>query len=192
MHRGLVLALTSSRGPQAAARTSRYSIQLDGPAGRFEPKKQFQKGGLAGALRREALMARLKSELEVTCPCCQSTLVIDLEPRPRHLASRAGARRQARADRRAADPGRRSARGARRSSSSRSIRRRTRGDALSRRFEEALRQAHRSRSPSRRATSISTERASTIYVAMHGNARRCARSSTTEAQHEHGAPTVPG
>ena len=23
-------------------------------------------------------MARLKSELEVTCPCCQTTLVIDL------------------------------------------------------------------------------------------------------------------
>jgi hypothetical protein len=86
-------------------------------------------------------MARLKSELEVTCPCCQATLVIDLnlgrvvshhEPEradkpelseaQRILAEQA-ARREAIFQQSVADE-------------------KTRGDALSRRFEEALRQAH--------------------------------------------------
>jgi hypothetical protein len=86
-------------------------------------------------------MARLKSELEVTCPCCQSTLVIDLnlgrvvshhEPenlnRPelgnahRILAEEA-ARREA-IFQQSVDA------------------EKNRGDALSRRFEEALRQAN--------------------------------------------------
>jgi hypothetical protein len=85
-------------------------------------------------------MARLKSELEVTCPCCQATLVIDLnlgrvishhEPErtdkpelseaQRILAEQA-ARREAIFQQSVADE-------------------KTRGDALSRRFEEALRQA---------------------------------------------------
>ena len=86
-------------------------------------------------------MARLKSELEVTCPCCQATLVIDLnlgrvishhEPEradkpelseaQRILAEQA-ARREAVFQQSVADE-------------------KSRGDALSRRFEEALRQAH--------------------------------------------------
>jgi len=86
-------------------------------------------------------MARLKSELEVICPCCQATLVIDLnlgrvishhEPEradkpelseaQRILAEQA-ARREAIFQQSVADE-------------------KTRGDALSRRFEEALRQAH--------------------------------------------------
>jgi hypothetical protein len=85
-------------------------------------------------------MARLTSELEVTCPCCQATLVIDLnlgrvishhEPErtdkpelseaQRILAEQA-ARREAIFQQSVADE-------------------KTRGDALSRRFEEALRQA---------------------------------------------------
>jgi hypothetical protein len=85
-------------------------------------------------------MARLKSELEVTCPCCQSMLVIDLnlgrvvshsEPErgnkpelsdaPRILAEEA-ARREA-IFQQSVDH------------------EKTRGDALSRRFEEALKQA---------------------------------------------------
>jgi hypothetical protein len=85
-------------------------------------------------------MARLKSEIEVTCPCCQSTLVIDtnlgrvvshkepergdkpeLSEAQRILAEQA-ARREA-VFQQSVDA------------------EKTRGDALSRRFEEALRQA---------------------------------------------------
>jgi hypothetical protein len=85
-------------------------------------------------------MARLKSELEVTCPCCQATLVIDTnlgrviahnEPErgdkpeltnaQRILAEQA-ARREA-IFQQSVDA------------------EKTRGDALSKRFEEALRQA---------------------------------------------------
>src|SRR5213594_1103497 len=85
-------------------------------------------------------MARLKSELEVTCPCCQSTLVIDtnlgrvvshkepdrgnkpeLSEAQRILAEEA-ARREA-IFQQSVDS------------------EKTRGDALSKRFEEALRQA---------------------------------------------------
>ena len=49
----------------------------------FELKKEFEVGGLAGVLgemqkqRVGVTMAKLKSELEVVCPCCQATLVID-------------------------------------------------------------------------------------------------------------------
>jgi hypothetical protein len=86
------------------------------------------------------MMARLKSELEVVCPCCQSTLVIDtnlgrvvshsepergnkpeLSDAQRILAEEA-ARREA-IFRQSVDA------------------EKTRGDALSRRFEEALKQA---------------------------------------------------
>ncbi len=85
-------------------------------------------------------MARLKSEIEVTCPCCQTTLVIDVnlarvvshvEPERGHrpelsdaqriLADEA-ARREAIFEQSVHDE-------------------KHRGDALSRRFEEALRQA---------------------------------------------------
>ena len=86
-------------------------------------------------------MARLKSELEVTCPCCQSTLVIDLnlgrvvshaEPErankpelseAHRIIAEEAARREA-IFKQSVDA------------------EKHRGDALSRRFEEALRQAH--------------------------------------------------
>ena len=62
-------------------------------------------------------MARLKSELEVTCPCCNTTLVIDL------ILAAEEARRE--------------------SIFQQSVHaEKNRGDALARRFEEALRQAH--------------------------------------------------
>jgi hypothetical protein len=86
-------------------------------------------------------MARLKSELQVTCPCCQSTLIIDtnlgrvvshsepergnkpeLSEAQRILADEA-ARREAIFEQSVTNE-------------------RTRGDALSRRFEEALKQAN--------------------------------------------------
>ena len=86
-------------------------------------------------------MARLKSELEVACPCCQSVLVIDLnlgrvvshsEPErgnkpelseAHRLIAEEAARREA-IFQQSVDA------------------ERTRGDALSRRFEEALKQAN--------------------------------------------------
>jgi uncharacterized Zn finger protein (UPF0148 family) len=85
-------------------------------------------------------MARLKSELEVVCPCCQSTLVIDLnlgrvvshaEPdrgnkpelsEAHRLLAEEAARREAIFQQSVESE-------------------KTRGDALSRRFEEALKQA---------------------------------------------------
>jgi hypothetical protein len=86
-------------------------------------------------------MARLKSELQVICPCCQSTLVVDtnlgrvvshsepergnkpeLSDSQRILADEA-ARREAIFEQSVTNE-------------------RTRGDALSRRFEEALKQAN--------------------------------------------------
>ena len=85
-------------------------------------------------------MARLKSELEVTCPCCHSSLVVDLnlgrvvshaEPdrgnKPelsdaQRIIAEEAARREA-IFQQSVDA------------------EKTRGDALSRRFEEALRQA---------------------------------------------------
>jgi hypothetical protein len=85
-------------------------------------------------------MARLKSELEVVCPCCRSTLIIDLnlgrvvshsEPErgnkpeigdaQRILADEAARREEIFQQSVDAE--------------------KTRGDALSRRFEEALKQA---------------------------------------------------
>jgi hypothetical protein len=85
-------------------------------------------------------MAKLKSELEITCPCCQATLVVDtnlgrvvshkepergdkpeLSEAQRILAEQA-ARREA-IFQQSVDA------------------EKTRGDALSKRFEEALRQA---------------------------------------------------
>jgi len=85
-------------------------------------------------------MAKLKSELEIECPCCKSTLIIDTnlgrvvdhkEPESglkvelndaRRILSEEAARREAIFNQSVESE-------------------RTRGDALSRRFEEALRQA---------------------------------------------------
>lgn len=87
-------------------------------------------------------MARLKSELEVTCPCCQTTLVIDVnlgrivshtEPERGNKPELNEAQRIIReeAERREAI-------------FQQSVdNEKTRGDALSRRFEEALRQANK-------------------------------------------------
>ncbi|HEY7290716.1 MAG TPA: hypothetical protein VH583_12845 [Vicinamibacterales bacterium] len=87
-------------------------------------------------------MARLKSELEVTCPCCQSTLVIDVnlgrvvshqEPErgdkpeltdAQRIVAEQAARREALFEQSVNAE-------------------KTRGDALSKRFEEALRQAEK-------------------------------------------------
>jgi len=85
-------------------------------------------------------MARLKSEIEVVCPCCQSTLVIDVnlgrvvshsEPErgnkpelsdAHRLLAEEAARREAIFEQSVNNE-------------------KTRGDALSKRFEEALKQA---------------------------------------------------
>ena len=85
-------------------------------------------------------MARLKSELEVTCPCCQSTLVVDLnlgrvvshsEPERGNKPELSEAQRII-----AEEAARREA------IFEQSVNaEKTRGDALSRRFEEALREA---------------------------------------------------
>lgn len=85
-------------------------------------------------------MARLKSELEVVCPCCQATLVIDL-----NLGRVVSHKEPERGDK--PDLGE-----AHRIIAEEAARReaifqqsveseKTRGDALSRRFEEALKQA---------------------------------------------------
>ena len=85
-------------------------------------------------------MAKLKSELEITCPCCQSTLVVDTnlgrviahkEPErgdkpelseAQRIVAEQAARREALFQQSVESE-------------------KTRGDALSKRFEEALRQA---------------------------------------------------
>ena len=85
-------------------------------------------------------MAKLKSELEVTCPCCHSTLLIDTnlgrvishkEP------ERADKPELSEAERILADQAARREAMFQQSVDSE----KTRGDALSKRFEEALRQA---------------------------------------------------
>jgi hypothetical protein len=87
-------------------------------------------------------MARLKSELEVVCPCCRSTLVIDLnlgrvvshsEPERGNMPEISDAQRIL-----ADEAARREA------IFQQSVdAEKTRGDALSRRFEEALKQANK-------------------------------------------------
>ncbi|HKB10916.1 MAG TPA: hypothetical protein VKD69_09680 [Vicinamibacterales bacterium] len=85
-------------------------------------------------------MARLKSEIEVTCPCCQSTLVVDVnlgrivshkEPERGNKPELSDAQRIL-----AEEAARREAIFQQSVDSEKS-----RGDALSKRFEEALRQA---------------------------------------------------
>ena len=85
-------------------------------------------------------MARLKSELEVICPCCQATLVVDLnlgrvvghkEPDRGNKPELSDAQRIL-----AEEAARREAMFQQSVDSEK-----TRGDALSKRFEEALKQA---------------------------------------------------
>jgi hypothetical protein len=85
-------------------------------------------------------MAKLKSELEVLCPCCGSTLVIDT-----NLGRVVSHREPERGDKPELDQASRilAAEAARREALfEQSVEsEKTRGDALARRFEEALRQA---------------------------------------------------
>lgn len=85
-------------------------------------------------------MARLKSEIEVTCPCCQSTMVIDINLKRvvTHVEPERGPRPELNdAQRILADEAAR-----REAIFQESVNtEKNRGDALSRRFEEALRQA---------------------------------------------------
>lgn len=85
-------------------------------------------------------MARLKSEIEVTCPCCQSTLVIDL-----NLGRVVGHKEPERTDKPELAEAHRivAEQAARREAAfQQSVdAEKTRGDALSKRFEEALKQA---------------------------------------------------
>jgi hypothetical protein len=85
-------------------------------------------------------MARLKSELEVTCPCCNATLVIDLNLGrviSHHEPERGNKPELSEAERILAEEAAR-----REAIFQQSVdAEKTRGDALSRRFEEALRQA---------------------------------------------------
>jgi hypothetical protein len=85
-------------------------------------------------------MARLKSELEVLCPCCGATLVVDLNLArvvSHHEPDRGNKPELSEAQRILADEAAR-----REALFQQSVEtEKTRGDALSRRFEEALRQA---------------------------------------------------
>ncbi len=85
-------------------------------------------------------MARLKSEFEATCPCCQAVLVIDL-----NLERVVSAREPERRNKPELDDaqGILAAEAKRREAIfQQSVdTEKTRGDALSRRFEEALKQA---------------------------------------------------
>lgn len=84
---------------------------------------------------------KLKSEFDVSCPCCQATLVIDTNLRRivRHEEPVRGDRPElSEAQRILADEAAR-----REAIFQQSVAaEKTRGDALSKRFEEALRQAH--------------------------------------------------
>ena len=86
------------------------------------------------------LMGRLRTEYEVTCPCCQATLVIDegLKRVVRHVEPE-------RSDKPKLDDAHKlleEARARREALFEQSVEsERTRGDALSKRFEEALKQA---------------------------------------------------
>ena len=85
-------------------------------------------------------MAHLKSEIEVLCPCCQSTLIVDVNLRRviRHVEPERGNKPELSEAQRilAEEAARRDALFAQSVESEK-----TRGDALSKRFEEALKQA---------------------------------------------------
>jgi hypothetical protein len=87
-------------------------------------------------------MARLTSEIEITCPCCQSTLVIDVNLKRvvSHSEPERGDKPElSEAQRILAEEAAR-----REAIFQQSVdAERTRGDALSRRFEEALKQANK-------------------------------------------------
>jgi hypothetical protein len=86
-------------------------------------------------------MARLKSELEVACPCCQAILVIDTNLGrviSHHEPERGNKPELSDAHRILAEEASRREAIFQQSVSNE----RTRGDALSKRFEEALKQAH--------------------------------------------------
>jgi hypothetical protein len=87
-------------------------------------------------------MAKLKSELEVSCPCCHASLVIDL-----NLQRVVSHKEPERGDKPELNEAARilSTEAARREALfQQSVEsEKTRGDALSRRFEEALRQANK-------------------------------------------------
>ena len=87
-------------------------------------------------------MARLKSELEVTCPCCQTMLVIDTNLGrvvSHHEPDRGNKPELSDAQRILADQA-----AHRESIFQQSVEsEKTRGDALSKRFEEALKQANK-------------------------------------------------
>ena len=85
-------------------------------------------------------MARLKSELEVVCPCCEATLVIDLNLGrvvSHHEPDRGNKPELSEAQRILAEEAARREAIFKQSVESE----KSRGDALSRRFEEALKQA---------------------------------------------------
>jgi hypothetical protein len=85
-------------------------------------------------------MARLKSELEVLCPCCQSVLVVDVNLGrvvSHHEPDRGNKPELSDAQRILAEEAARREAIFQQSVDSE----KTRGDALSRRFEEALKQA---------------------------------------------------
>jgi hypothetical protein len=86
-------------------------------------------------------MARLKSEIEVTCPCCQSTLIVDVNLKRliAHVEPERGNKPElSEAQRILAEEAAR-----REAIFEQSVNaERTRGDALAKRFEEALRQAN--------------------------------------------------
>jgi hypothetical protein len=85
-------------------------------------------------------MAKLKSEIEITCPCCQATLVVDtnLGRVVAHRAPDRGDKPELSEAERilAAEAARREALFQQSFEAEK-----TRGDALARRFEEALKQA---------------------------------------------------
>ena len=87
-------------------------------------------------------MARLKSELEVTCPCCQTMLVIDTNLGrvvSHHEPDRGNKPELSDAQRILAEQA-----AHRESIFQQSVEsEKTRGDALSKRFEEALKQANK-------------------------------------------------
>ena len=84
-------------------------------------------------------MAKLKSELEITCPCCNAVLVVDTNL-GRVISHRAAERDKPELDDAARILADEAAR--REALFEQSVQsERTRGDALSRRFEEALKQA---------------------------------------------------
>jgi hypothetical protein len=92
------------------------------------------------ALRYHARMAKLMSELEVTCPCCQAALLIDT-----NLGRVISHREPERADKPELDHATRivEEQAARREAMFQQsvAAERGRGDALAKRFEEALKQA---------------------------------------------------